>query len=605
MKTQEMENPERLKYWLMYVSYFSYVKFKDNYDYRQFNAKLEYCVEKYMSEVRTMYNAEIQFFMQPLTGIHIDAGLDIDAPGNISLNSIYIFLGIALVVLVVVCINFINLSTAKALTRLREVGMRKTLGAARSRLVYQFLVESIMVCLLSIGIAIIIAEISLPFFNSIAGINLTINLLNPWWFIPVLAGVAVLVGLIAGIYPALYMSAFQPAKIIKGSLNLGKSKARLRKMLVTIQLAISLMLIIGTITVYNQISFMQNKNLGYDKDQIIVLPELNDPSLPSVDIIKREMAKLPGVLSVAASDRIPGQQANISLYLPEGYDENQTFMLNAMDIDADYIPTLGFQLIAGRNYSNEIGTDSTEAIIINQAVARKFGWTEPLGKIINRPQIDSANETSWIPFTVIGVVNDFHFTSLHKQVEPMVLHYDNIYNDNISIKISTEDIQGTISSIESKWNEISNSNPFNNYFLSESFNQQYQDDQRFGRITLYFSILAILLGCLGLFGMSLYALERRTKEVGIRKVLGSSVSGIVRLIMKEFIILALFANLIAWPIAYLFLNSWLQNYAYHININLITFIISSFIALFITTITVGYHSIKAGLMNPVNTIKHE
>jgi putative ABC transport system permease protein len=602
-ETLYMENREEMEQGMRF-RYFTYLLLADNADYRELEQKLPTLVETQLGPVINSLGGSMKFLLQPLTSIHLhsDMGYDLSANGNIA--HVYLFAAIALFILLIACFNFINLSTARSASRAKEVGIRKTFGAARNKLIRQFLGESVIYSVLAIFLSSILLELSLPLFNSLAGRELSFHYLQTPWFIPGLLLFALAVGFVAGFYPAFFLSSFQPVRVLQGGLKAGLSNSRFRSVLVLIQFAISITLIIGTITIYNQLYFMKNKKLGFNKKQVVVIPGIDDTIRQSLSTLKEELAAVPGVLHVAASSRVPGRGVMKGVLRPEGFSEDQPVTMDLLTVDPDFLPTMGIELAAGRNFSNDLASDTTDAVIINQAAARKIGWDDPIGKkfIFTPPP---GSETPITSATVVGVVKDFHISSLHQRIEPLFVDYALERMSTITVKIAPDNISGTLELLKSKWEGIVPNKPFDYQFLDETFDSQYRSEERMGNIALSFSLLAIFIGCLGLFGMSAFSAEQRTKEIGIRRVLGASVTGIVGLLSKEFLMLVAIANLIAWPIAYYAMDKWLQDFAYRIDIGLGIFIPAGIAALLIALVTISFQATKAALNNPIDSLRYE
>jgi putative ABC transport system permease protein len=534
--------------------------------------------------------------------LHSDFPGDITAQGDI--RSIYLFAGIALFVLIIACINFVNLSTARSAARAKEVGMRKTLGAVRHRLVGQFLGESILYSMLSLILAIVLILATMPWFNALLGRNLSLNIFQVPWLVPGFVCLALIVGITAGSYPAFFLSSFHPVRVLRGRIKTGTKNLRFRRILVITQFAISVVLIIGTMMVYKQLTYMKLKELGFDKEHVVVLPGLSDVMASSYETMRNEFKKIPGVVNVGASSMVPGRGITKSLFQPEGFAREQSQPMDYRVIDPDYLSVLEIDVVAGRNFSEDLATDRTESALINRTAAEKFGWDEPIGKqfILDSQQSGQEGETR---INVIGVIEDYHSTSLREKIEPMILFYDTAQYTTFAIRIAPSNIQKTLNLIQNKWKAIFPLKPFDYFFLDDSFDSQYRAEERMGNLTLRFSLLAIFIGCLGLFGMASYTTEQRTKEIGIRKVLGASTGVIVGMLSKEYIVLVAAGNLIAWPVAYIMMRRWLDNFAYRTPLVLWVFIAAAVMSLAVALLTVSYQSIKAALSNPVNSLRYE
>jgi putative ABC transport system permease protein len=594
-------NREIMEEWFNFRDY-TYLLLSEGFDYRELEDKFPALIEKHMGSTLQALGGEINFFLQPLTSIHLHSNLENEMSPNSSITYIYIFAAVALFILCIACINFMNLATARSSTRAKEVGMRKVVGAGRKELIRQFLGESFLYSILSLMMALLLSRLALPFVKSLSGQDLGIDLTRVPWFIPGLIGFALFVGLLAGSYPALFLSAFRPSQVLKGNLKAGSAHSPLRSILVVSQFMISISLIIGTGIILSQIRFMKNKSLGFDKENVLVV-EIRDRNMrKSLDSIKAEIHKVPGVLSVSSTSLVPGQEPSVQPFIPEGYTEKQAQLMEIFWVDHDFFPTLGMEIVEGRNFSLEFGTDSSSAVIINETAARRYGWENPIGKTIRAPGDEI---TEWDTYTVVGVVKDFHRTSLRSVIAPQIIGNDPGRFDELVIRIAPENLDSTLGLLKGKWEGINPQHPFDFFFLDTLLDSQYGAEERLSDILSAFSVFAIFIACLGLFGMASFAAEQRTKEIGIRKVLGASVPGVVALLSKDFLKLIAMANLIAWPLAYFGMHKWLQNFAYKTGINVWIFIFTGVIALGIALATVSYQSVKAALLDPVKAIKYE
>jgi putative ABC transport system permease protein len=586
------------------VRFYTYLLLDEHTDPRQLEQKLPGFIDKHLGDALKASGGSVVLSLQPLKKIHLysDFERDISASGDIMF--VYLFSGIALFVLLIAGINFINLSTARSSTRAQEVGMRKTLGAVRSRLIGQFLGESMIHSILAMGLSIVLIYLFLPLFKSIIGGELTINFIQTPWWLAAFLGMAVVVGVLAGSYPAFILSSFPPVHVLKGLLKAGGSHSRLRRILVIFQFSISIALIAATAIVYNQITFMKTKELGFNKEHILIIPGMSEGLRKSYRSIRSELMGLSGVIDVGASDLVPSRGHLIAPFLPEGFADDQVLAMDYLDVDAHYIPTMDITIVAGRNFSEDFATDPDESVLINETAANKIGWENPVGKrFVFRPPPNSGGEVFYV--TVIGVVKDFHMQSLREKIEPLIIFNDYDSLSMLSLRIAPDNIPHTMGLLEKKWKELDPDRPFNYLFLDDSLGSQYRQEERLRTISLYFSLLAVAIGCLGLFGMASFTAEQRTKEIGIRKVLGASVSGIVRLLAKEFMLLVIAANLLALPVAYIAMNRWLQSFAYRTNIHAWIFVLTIALSLFIALITVSSQAIRAALTDPVNSLRYE
>jgi putative ABC transport system permease protein len=595
----------------MTSEYYTYLVLPAGYDYKKLEAKLPQVVERYMgpqlqkamgmtlAQFRQKGN-DIGLFLQPLKDIHLrsDLNLELEPVGDI--RYVYIFGAIAIFMLLIACINFMNLSTASASKRAREVGIRKVLGSLKGQLIRQFLLESILLTGFALFVSLILLYWSLPFFNRLSGKNLSLNLWSNVWVVPALLLFCLFIGVLAGTYPAFFLSSFKPVNVLKGKFTFGNKTVSLRSGLVVFQFFISIMLIIGTAIVHRQLAYIQNEKLGYDKDRVLVVQEAYWLG-KSLDAFREKLQQDPRVVNVSTSG-----------YLPAGYSYNNNFMIYAdnnndqlvkalrYDVDYNYIPTLGMQMETGRNFSRSFGTDST-AIIINEEAAKAFGWGKnAVGRYLTRPD----NDGSRLTYHIIGIVKNFHFKSFHENISPLAMVLGN-NSENIIVKIKSNDIAGLLNMMKKNWTNLKAEVPFSYSFLDKRFTETYQSEQKTGQILGIFAGLTILVACLGLFGLATFTAEQRTKEIGIRKVLGASVTNIFSLLSKDFLKLVLIAFLIASPIAWFMMNKWLQDYAYRTNISWWIFVLAAALAITITLITVSYRAIRAAFVNPVNSLRSE
>lgn len=541
-----------------------------------------------------------RYYLRPITDVHLDPeNIEQKFQGSGDKTFVFILTSIAILILIIACINFMNLATARASERAREVGVRKTLGSLKSQLVFQFLSESIVIAFVSMILAIIILQLVLPSFNEITNLHLSIGFQD----VKLIGGIvsfSLLVGLLAGIYPAFFLSSFNPASVLKGSMTTGKSGVWLRNALVIFQFTISIVLIGGTITVYKQLQYMQNKELGFDKEQMLVLDNafaLQDKT----QTFRDEVMAIPGVIAAGVGSSVPGGFYFGFQFQLEGNDEVIT--TEAMNGNEDFCGVLGLKLKDGRFFSNDF--DDSLSIILNQTAVEAYGLVDPIGKKIYGNQ---TNPPLKIPLTIIGIVDDFHFKSLKDEIKPLVM-MSNIgpfgFNFNFAIKLKADDMPSTIEKIGEKWEMFTENQPYKYDFLDTRLNDQYNAEQTSGKLFGIFAILAIFIACVGLFGLAAYTANQKTKEIGIRKVLGSSVWQVVLLLTKHFTVLVIISIVLAVPIIYYAMDSWLNSFAYQTSIGITTFIIAGAAAMLIAWITVSYQSLKAAIVNPVDSLRSE
>ncbi|MFC1555653.1 ABC transporter permease [candidate division KSB1 bacterium] len=584
--------------WRSGFSFFTYLLLDENADPVALEAKFPEFADKYTKEPLASANGDADYFLQPLSDIHLHSHYRHELAENSDILYIYIFSVIGIFILAIACINFMNLATARSTRRVKEIGIRKVLGGAREQLIKQFYGESLIYSGCASVVAIIIAHSMLPFIDDISGVALKIDYFDTLWLIPGLVGLALVVGLLAGSYPALFLSGHNPNRLFRSSGNTAPGHAHFRKALVILQFAISIGLIVGSGIIIDQLNFMKNKDLGFNKEHVAVISIRNNAIVQSMDAVKERLSAISGVISVASGSHVPGNGSSGTSALPVDGAEVEALFINFMNIDSDYIPTMGMEMAAGRNFSAEFPTDPTVGVILNEAAANKIGWDDPIGK-----RIDVGSPE---PNIVVGVVKDFHYISAHRVIEPaFMLNLSDYYVRLVAVKIAPGDIENTLEQIGSVWEEFDPDRAFDFSFLDESFDRQYRADEKLQSIFEYFTLLAIMIACLGLFGLASYAAEQRTKEIGVRKVHGATVMDIVKLLSKDFALLVLIANVIAWPAGYFGMRSWLENFAYRTSLGLEIFIVSGLAALAIAQLTVSIQTIKAARANPIESLRYE
>lgn len=550
----------------------------------------------------------IIYFTQPLLDIHLAPNIlgDLEPGGDIAY--VYIFSAVALFLLLIACINFMNLSTARSSNRSKEVGVRKALGSLRSQLTNQFLIESLLVTGIAMVLAICLSYLALPYFNNLSGKEL----LLPWtsgWFIPVILSTFIGVGLAAGFYPAMFLSGFKPVDVLKGKLALGSKSGNLRSALVVFQFATSIVLIVSTIVVYQQLGYVQNRNLGYEKDQILIIDDtyyLGDNG----QAFKNSLLELPEVRKASYSSFLPvaGSNRNNTAYWPTGNQTPEyTVILQNWTVDDDYLQTLEMDVIEGRAFDNSFGLDSM-SVILNETAVRRFGLgPDPLGKQVSgyTGEINTENpEDAVANFTVVGVVKDFHFESLKDQITPLGLFMGNSQGSLIT-KLEPSQVKGVLSRAEEIWKSMAPGYPFSYSFMDERFSDMYENESRVGQIFGTFAGLAVLIACLGLFALATFMAEQKTKEIGIRKVLGATNQQILTLLSKDFIKLVIIGIVLAVPVAWYFMDQWLQNYHYQVGMNFWSFAIAGLTAVGIALLTVSSQSWRASRMDPAKSLRDE
>jgi len=536
----------------------------------------------------------------PLSRIHLYSNVLGEFEANGSIRTVRIFMLIAFLILLIACVNFMNLSTARSADRAREVGVKKVLGASRNDLIAGFLSEATLTSTIALLLAVLITALLLPYFNQLSGKNFHIDVFGKKWLLIALLSTPIILGLLAGSYPALYLSAFNPINVLKGRLVLGFKSNWLRNSLVIFQFAIAIALVIGTLVIYSQLNYIRHHDVGYNRDHVITVFNTNNLG-DQATIFQEKAGKLPGIIGSTMTGYLPNRvhDGSITYYKDASAKGNEAFLLQRWMIDAQYIPLLGMKMVSGRNFSSNLSTDSS-GVLINETAARLLGYSDP----INKPLYRGSNSED--AFHILGVVKDFNGGTLHDRIEPVVfqLHPD---RHAVSFRTRTDNIPALIAAIRDCYRSMDRSagQPFVYSFMDDDFNKQYESDQRTGRIFISFSLFAIFIACLGLFGLVSYAAEVRTKEIGIRKVLGATVSQIVVLLSADLFKLLILSSAIACPVAWWGMNTWLQDFAYRTTIDWWVFLLSIALAALIAMLTICFRAIKAAISNPIYSLKME
>ncbi|MEJ7588939.1 MAG: FtsX-like permease family protein, partial [Ferruginibacter sp.] len=533
--------------------------------------------------------------LEPLKDVYLRSTRDESKTGNIA--NVYIFTIVAVFILLIACFNFVNLTTARSAERAKEVGIRKVVGAAKSQLARQFIGESIILCLIAFLLSVILSAILLSLFNQLSGKVISNNIFSNPLYLLVLFVTAIAIGILAGSYPAMVLSSYQPVTVLKGRFVTGAKGSFLRKGLVVAQFTISIALIIATIVVYNQMNYMRSQDLGFNKDQKMIVDTHGDSSK---NAFRQAISSLPNVISTAMAGSVPGG-GNPGAYskIENIKGDMQIANLDLYFVDYDYIPQFKMKVLAGRVFSRDYRTDTTQAMVVNEAAMKMFGYNSP-HQIVGK-KFDQWGRTG----KVIGVVKDFHFRSLQEVIKPLSMRIEPDRCDLVSINISSKNVIATTAAIENKWKSFIPNRPFSFYFLDEFFDKQYRSEDRFGSLFLNFAILAIFISCLGLLGLASYSTLQRTKEIGVRKVMGASVANIVNLLSREFLMLVIISFIIAGPLAWYFMYKWLQGFAYRIDISWWIFVVAGITALLIALITVSFQAIRAAIVNPIKSLRTE
>jgi putative ABC transport system permease protein len=583
-------------------NYSPYIKVRPGTDLAQLEKKLMSIKETYylpyLKERNDQFIHEASkhlfFRMQNVGDIHLHSEGIHDVASRGDIRYVWLFGGVACFILMLACINFINLSTAKSANRAKEVGLRKTVGSLRIYLVRQFLTESVLFSVVSFLLAMAMVRLSLPYFSRLANTSLEIPW-SEWWLIPLLLSSAIFIGVLAGIYPSFYLSAFKPIDVLKGSIARGSKSSRLRSAMVVFQFTTSIVLIIGTFIVYRQMNFILNSKIGYDKEQVITLQGANTLGDKRLTF-KEELLKFSEVKGVTISDHLPvtGTKRDQNPFWRDGKSKEEAAVgAQKWYVDGDYIKTMGMKLLEGRTFNPDIASDS-QAIIINQTMAKEFGFKKPVGQRIQ----------NWETYEIIGVVEDFNWESMKGEIRPVSFVYGTA-GSIVAIKVNTADMRGMIESVTKLWEKFMPHQPIRYTFLDDSYTRMYDDVQRMGYIFACFSMLAIIVACLGLFALSSFMVEQRNKEISIRLVLGASVRNIFRLLTQNFVRLVLISFVIAAPIGWYMMRVWLQDYAYKIDITWDVFAIAGIVSVGIALLTISYQSLRAGFTNPASTLRTE
>ncbi|QEM12104.1 ABC transporter permease [Mucilaginibacter rubeus] len=588
--------------WNRLTAFATYVLLKPNSNVPRLESKLNAVMKEGLKGSSTMnyskFTAGGNYFklsLMPVTDIHLKSNRVMELGANGNSQYVYIFAAVAIFILLLACINFMNLSTARSANRAREVGVRKVLGSSRSHLIFQFLAESLIVTFAAAVIAILAAWALLPLFNHLSNKQLAINAQTATWILPALLSIVIIVGILAGSYPAFFLSAFQPINVLKGKISTGFKGGAFRSTLVVFQFSISIFLVIGTLVIYNQLNYIQNKDLGFNRNQVLILNNVN--TLEHPELLKQEIKKLPGVVNATLTSFLPTANNKVLNYVSPG-EKQEGQSTQFWKIDEDYIGTMGMQMKTGRGFSGEFRTDST-AMVINETAAKVFGY----GDNANGKTITTGTAKDLKKYHVIGVVKDFNFSSLRDNVTPLVMTLDNDWLARLSIRVNTHNLPALMAGIEKTWKTIAPNEHFDYSFMDADFDALYRTEQRMGQLFITFTGLAIVIACLGLFGLAAYAAEQRNREIGIRKVLGASITAIVTMLSKDFVKLVIISFAIAAPLAWLTMNKWLQGFAYRQNIQWWMVILAGSGAILIAFATISLQSFRAAAANPVQSLR--
>ena len=577
---------------------FTYLLFPEGFDVEAFEVKLQEMYGKYMAEIFERRGISIEYVLEPITKIHLTSTNPAEPEPTGSMTYVYIFSIVALFLILIAAMNYMNLATARSARRAREVGLRKVVGSNRLSLVLQFLSESTVLTAISLIFSVVLVALLLPQFNLLAGKNFDLSVLQSPAVILSAISVILIVGIIGGTYPAFYLSRFQPTTVLKGDVTKGSTGNLFRKVLVIFQFLISVSMIICTLAVYKQLNFLKTKDLGYDQTNILSIGLTNRNMIRSFPVFKQKLLDNPVIKSVASTSTPMGGGSGKILFSVESEEGMVERGINMAIVDHDFIETLGIKMIKGRDFQSDIPDDTLAGVIVNETFVKRMNWTEPLGK-----RIETIG-SEFLRAKVVGVMHDYHQTGMYNEIETLMLLY-RPSSRIVYIKLADNNRQESIRFIEQTWREMYPEQPFEYQFLSDTFNNQFEADEKRGFIFTLFTILAIIIACLGLFGLASYTVERRTKEIGIRKVVGANEGSIVGLISREFLLLVSVAIVIAIPVSYYVMNGWLNNYVYRTNLTVFIFVLAATISIVVTFVTISIKAYRAATMNPTESLRTE
>lgn len=574
----------------------TYYLLPKGYDIAKLNEQMPKMYDKYMKDIFEEMGINISYEFQSLKSIHLYSEIEGEAGGDI--RYIYIFIAVAIFMLLIASINYTNLATARSIYRAKEVGIRKVMGSLRKQLIIQFLTESIVLTVTAALLSMLLLALGLPFFNEVAGkqIGLGYLLQNNLPF--TIVGIILLLGLIGGSYPAFVLSSFEPVKVLKGKLSAKGGNANFRKVLVVLQFSISLGMLVCTKIIYDQLNYMQNKDLGYDREQVMTF-RLPNGQTQKYNVFRNSLSEKKGIISVSAASGIAGNLGSRNIFSLEGENGMEDIAVKPFAFNETYMETMGMQIVQGRGFSIDYPADTSQSVLVNEALVKRMNWDNPIGKKVIYGDREEAE-----PSQVVGVVKDFHPVSLYEKIEPMVMIYRREV-PVIHLKLRADEVKSSVTAIETTYKEIFAGVPFEYDFMDQQFLSDYEADINRGRIFTTFAILTIVIACLGLLGLASYTAEHRAKEISIRKVVGATVSEVVLMVSKDFVLLVFLSLFIAFPVAWFFMDQWLEIFAYRTEIKPLSFIIAAIITLGITIVTVSYHTLRAASANPVKTLKSE
>ena len=579
----------------------TYIQLPTGYDLNKMNASLEKIIKEKVNPVFEQAGVKVQYELQPITRIHLYSKIQDEAEAGGDISYIYIFSAVAAFMLVIACINYINLATARSANRAKEVGIRKVMGSQRNQLITQFITESVVVAMIALVVSLALIYLLLPAFNTLANKQISFSYLLQKQVLLSLIGIVAFTGIVGGSYPAFYLSGFNPVNVLKGKLSAKGGSVYFRKSLVVVQFALSIFMLISTLIVFDQLQYLRNKDLGFDKEQVLRIQLTGRDQVRQAQTLADKLKLSTEIAGVGMANTSPGQGIGKGLFQVE--DGEGKMVQRGVDLysaDYDFVKTMGMEIVQGRDFSRDVASDTTYAVLANESMVKRMGWKDPIGRRF------TAGNDGGFEKRVVGVIKDYHQNSLYDPIEPLIilLGKDNNY---IFVRTQPGDVKKSVAAVEKSWKEIFPNAAFEYNFLDQDFDSQYKGDQKRSQIFMAFSGLTIIIACLGLLGLAAFTTQQRTKEIGVRKVIGASIQGLVMLVAVEFFILVGAGIVLAFPAAWYFTDSWLQNFAFRIQLDdeWLTFLFSGLLAFVITSATVGYHVVRATLANPVHALRDE
>jgi putative ABC transport system permease protein len=580
---------------------FTYIQLPPGYDLAKMDTSLAKVIKEKVDPIFVQYGITIRYELQRIIDIHLHSKIQDEAEEGGDISYIYVFAAVAMFMLIIACINYMNLATARSAGRAREVGIRKVMGSQRAQLIIQFITESVVLALIALVVSLVLIYGLLPLFNQLSNKQLPFTYVTQAPVMLSLIAIVIFVGVIGGSYPAFYLSGFNPVNVLKGKVAMKGGNALFRKFLVVVQFSISIFMLISTLVVFDQLQFMREKDLGFSRERILRIGLSSDELFRKSSVMAERLRQTPGVANVGTTGATPGQGIGKNLMKVEDNDGKMTDRgVDLFTADYDFVKTMGMTVVEGRNFSRDVSSDTTFAILVNESMVKRMAWKNPIGKKFIFDGGPNPEKR------VVGVVKDYHQNSLYDAIEPLIIIL-RVNNGNLIVKTAEGDVRKSIAAIEKTWNEVNPTYPMEYTFLDQDFNSQYKSDEKRSQIFTAFSILTITIACLGLLGLAAFTTEQRYKEIGVRKVIGASIQGLVVLMSREFFLLVGIGMLLAFPAAWYFIDTWLQNFAYRIDLEgeWLTFIVSALLAFVITLITVGFHVVRAASANPVKALRDE